>query len=120
MKSNNKLINIVRWTTRVLSILTALLFIVFFIGEGIPNPASLSFSEWLLMLFVPVMLIAGMVVAWMREMLGGILVVASILLFNLTAMITEGMFNFELEFGFFLIIGFGFIFCGFAKGRLRE
>jgi hypothetical protein len=56
----------------------------------------------------------------MREMLGGILVVASILLFNLTAMIAEGMFNFELEFGFFLIIGFGFIFCGFAEGRLRE
>lgn len=123
MRGSQKTINIIRWITRILSILTALLFLVFFIGEAdftTFTSSTLPVEEWIMILFVPILLIIGMAIAWKKEVLGGIMIIADILLFNVTAMISGGRFNFELEFGFFLIIGFGFLFCGFATNRLKE
>ncbi len=120
MKSSDKIINIIRWATRILGILTVLLFLIFFIGEGFSDISAITIGEWVMMFFVPVVLLAGIIVAWRREMLGGIIVILSILLFNLTSMIAERAFTFQLDFGFFLIIGFGFVFCGFVEGRLNK
>jgi hypothetical protein len=104
-----------------LSILTALLFLVFFIGEAdFTTAPKLSAAEWVMIFFEPVLLLIGMAIAWKREMLGGIIVIASVLLFNITSMIASGRFGFELKLGIFIVIGFGFLFCGFAENRLTE
>ncbi len=121
MKSSHKTVNVIRWITRILSILTAVIFLVFFFGEAdFSSAPALSAAEWVMIFFEPVLLLIGMVIGWKREMLGGIIVVASVLLFNITSMIASGRFGFELELGIFIVIGFGFIFCGFAEGRLKK
>ncbi len=121
MKSSHKTVNVIRWATRILSILTALLFLVFFFGEAdFTTAPSLSVAEWVMIFFEPVMLLVGMAIAWKREMLGGIIVIASVVLFNIISMIASGRFGFELELGIFIVIGFGFLFCGFAENRLNE
>jgi hypothetical protein len=121
MKNPAKTINIIRWITRIFSILTALLFLVFFIGEAdFSTVNTIAFGEWVMIFFEPVLLIIGMAIAWKREMLGGIIVVASVLLFNIVSMIMSGRFGFGLDLGIFIVIGFGFMFCAFATNRLSD
>jgi len=120
MNNAEKMISVLRWTTRILSMLIALLFLVFFIGEAdFTEPISLSVGEVFMILSIPVLLIAGIIVAWKREVLGGIIIILSVLCFNMAAMISEKYFTFELEFGLFLILGLMFIICGVSKRRLN-
>lgn len=121
--SNNKTkktISIIRWITRIIGILIALLFCVFFIGEtDFSKPFSLPFNEVILILFIPVTLIIGIIIAWKREILGGIIIAASVLLFNITAYIAEG-FSFEMDFGIFAFVGLLYIICGVADRRIAD
>ena len=115
-----KTICILRWTTRILGILIALLFIVFFLGEtDFSQPPRVTTAETFMILCIPIMLLIGILVAWKREVMGGMIIVMSILLFNIVAMISEG-FSFELEFGVFLSVGLLFIICGVADRRLEN
>ncbi len=119
MNRTEKTINIIRWTMRIISISTAAMFLLFFFGEAdFSSAPNLSAGEWVMIFFEPVMLIVGMAIAWKKEVLGGIIIVASVLLFNITSMIATGRFSFQLELGVFIIIGIGFLFCGFAEKRL--
>jgi len=120
MNNAEKMISVLRWTTRILSILIALLFLVFFIGEtDFTKPLSLSAGEVFMILSIPVLLIAGIIVAWNREILGGIIIIIAVFCFNIAAMISEKHFTFELEFGLFLFLGLMFIICGVSKRRLN-
>lgn len=122
MSSNNtkKTISVLRWITRVIGILIVLLFLVFFIGEAdFSQPVSLTLPEMLSILCIPVLLIIGIVIAWKKEVLGGIIILASVLIFNLIWYIAEG-FSFELEFGIFMLLGLLYIICGVADRRLNE
>ncbi|MEX1378380.1 MAG: hypothetical protein AB1Z23_13020 [Eubacteriales bacterium] len=115
-----KIIAILRWTTRILGLLIVLLFAVFFIGEAdFSEPIHLTIAEIFLILCIPVTLIIGIIIAWKKEILGGIIIVFSILAFNIVSMISEG-FTFELEMGLFLFIGLLYIICGVADRRLQK
>lgn len=115
-----KLITVLRWVTRILGMLTVLLFAVFFIGEAdFSQPINLTTGEIFLMLCIPVALIAGIIIAWKKEILGGIIIVISVFAFNIISMILEG-FTFELEMGLFLFIGLLYIICGIADRRLHS
>jgi len=116
----SKTISVIRWITRIIGILIVLLFLVFFIGEtDFSKPFSLPVNEIILILFIPVGLIAGIIIAWKREIMGGIIIAASVLLFNITAYISEG-FSFEMDFGIFAFVGLMYIICGVADRRLKE
>lgn len=80
-----KLITTGRWIARVAGTLLAMLFLVFFVGEGLSadDPAALlrlSPIEYLQFAAVGVMLI-GAILAWWRELAGGALCIAGGLLF---------------------------------------
>lgn len=68
------------WLARISSIISIGIILLFFIGEGF-NPVKLVLREWVGFLFFPLGIAVGMIVAWRREKLGGIITISSLLLF---------------------------------------
>ena len=61
----------IRWTARIWSIISIGLVVAFIVGEGF-DPTKITAEEWLGFLFFPVGISVGMIIAWWREFLGGI------------------------------------------------
>jgi hypothetical protein len=76
-----------RWTARVWSVASVALVLGFIVGEGF-NPSGLN--EWLGVLFFPVGISLGMILAWWKEGLGGIITVGSLLAFYALHLATAG------------------------------
>ncbi len=76
----NILTPIVRWTARIMSIVSIGLVLLFIIGEGF-NPAQIKPTEWLGILFFPVGISIGMILAWWKEGIGGVITVICLLMF---------------------------------------
>jgi hypothetical protein len=66
-----------RWTARIAGTLMALFFLAFFVGEGFPNIFRLSWRESLSVLLMSAMM-AGLLLAWKWEGLGGAVAVAAV------------------------------------------
>jgi hypothetical protein len=71
-------LNLVRWASRLWSIVSVGLVVGFIVGEGI---TVTGFSERLGFLFFPVGISIGMILAWWKEGLGGSITVGSLLAF---------------------------------------
>ena len=71
---------ILRWAARLLSLATALLLALFFLGEGL-QISDLAGFEFVGLLFFPVGLLIGFAVGWRNELAGGIISVLSIAAF---------------------------------------
>jgi hypothetical protein len=63
---------IVRWVTRVLGSLMALLLLTFMIGEGY-NPFTMQLRDALKTLLFPASVVVGLLLAWRWEGLGGVI-----------------------------------------------
>ena len=85
---------IARWTARIAGTLMALFFLAFFVGEGFPNIFRLPWRESLSVLTISAV-VAGLLLAWIWEGLGGALVLAAVGLMPLIGMM-RGI-------GFFLV-----------------
>jgi hypothetical protein len=83
-----------RWTARIAGTLMALFFLAFFVGEGFPNLFRLPWRETLSVLTISAV-VAGLLLAWIWEGLGGALVLAAVGLMPLIGMM-RGI-------GFFLV-----------------
>jgi len=71
-------IRILRWTARAAS-LVSLAFLAMFATSGGAAPTA---AEWLLIAFFPVGVALGMLVAWHREILGGVIAATSLGVFH--------------------------------------
>lgn len=80
---------VLQWLARGLGVASVLTLLLFFIGEGF-NPAALRLNEWVLMIFFPLGVIAGMVIAWWREGLGGGITIASLVAFYVAHLLLSG------------------------------
>jgi hypothetical protein len=75
---------VIRWTARILSIIsTTLLLLFMFGGREAFDVSKLTAREWLGLAFFPFGVIVGFVVAWWKEGLGGGITVLSLLAFYL-------------------------------------
>jgi len=91
----------VRWIARISSIVWIGVLLLFFIGEAdLGQPIELSPQEWVLLLFFPLGIVAGMVVAWRREGLGAGVTLGSLLSFYITHL----LFSSDLPDGPFFVI----------------
>ena len=103
---------VLKWSARILSILLVVLFLLFLIGEGVPGSTGLTLIETAMFsaLFV---VFLGFVLAWIRELAGGILSLAGFIVF----LILEG----DLEVGVLLsamaLPSILFIISGMLKRR---
>ena len=120
MSNSKKSINICRWVTRIVSIIIVGIFLLFFIGEGfIPNIPKLTTTEFLLIICIPVLFTTGVVIAWKKEIVGGIIIISSILLFNIIDIIKSPKPKIEIEFGILLLVGIMYIVCGIDNLKKR-
>ena len=98
---------VARWITRILGTAILLLIAAFAIGEGVPNPlaqplrVNLLFAAMLLM-------IAGQILAWKWERLGGLLILGGLAFF---AIVNHGI-KLNLVFGPMLAVGLLYLGCG--------
>jgi hypothetical protein len=89
---------IARWTARVAGTLMALFFLAFFVGEGFPNIFRLPWRESLSVLTISAV-VAGLLLAWKWEGLGGAVTLAAIVLMPLIGMRGTGLFLFPAAIG---------------------
>lgn len=77
---------ILRWFARIASLASIAMLAVFATSGG-NFPSA---SEWLLIAFFPVGVVVGMIVAWWREIAGGIITLLSLAAFYTTLLINSG------------------------------
>jgi len=71
---------VVRWVARAWSILSILFVLAFFIGEAGSGPGPTA-REWVGLSLFPIGVSVGLIVAWFREGLGGILALGCLIAF---------------------------------------
>lgn len=70
------------WVARVASIASIALLVMIFLGEPF-HPSQISFQEWVGLSFFPIGVVVGMLIAWRKEALGGVVTIASLVGFYL-------------------------------------
>jgi len=73
---------VIEMLARVGSIASITLLILFLVGSGF-HPSEISAGEWAGLLFFPIGVMAGMVIAWWKEGLGSAVTLGSLLGFYL-------------------------------------
>lgn len=76
---NVKMISL-RWIARAGSLLSILLILMFFIGEGF-HPNQVRPREWVGLMFFPAGVVGGMIISWWKEGVGAGITLASLLAF---------------------------------------
>ncbi|HXE43437.1 MAG TPA: hypothetical protein VN516_10460 [Candidatus Baltobacteraceae bacterium] len=79
-----------RWTARIFGVLIIAVFVVFAVGEGIPNPFTLPLTVQLGFLALAIFS-AGIVAGWIWELIGGIVSLAGWLGFAVVAVDLQHM-----------------------------
>lgn len=65
------------WMARTASVASITFLVMIFLGEAF-HPSQISSHEWAGLIFFPIGVIAGMIIAWRNEALGGFVTVASL------------------------------------------
>lgn len=109
-KANSRpvLTQAVRWAARIWAVASIGLIVAFLVGEGF-HPSRIQAREWLGLVFFPVGICVGMILAWWREGLGGGLTVGSLVVFYLIHPTTAGTFPRGWAFLVFAAPGFLFL-----------
>ncbi len=115
MVNESRTINIIRWTARIASAITAFLILVFFIGDGLSEGFQpllhLTLRETLMMIsFFAVWL--GLILGWKRELTGGLLTVCGLVVFYILDYLFSGSFPRGPFFLIFASPGFLYLYCG--------
>jgi hypothetical protein len=113
------LISVVRWTARILTIVSIGLVLLFIVGEGF-NPTKIKPREWLGLLFFPVGISVGMILAWWKEGLGGSITVGSLCMFYMIDFATTNRFPNGWAWFAFAAPGFLFILCWYLMRRTSK
>jgi peptidoglycan/LPS O-acetylase OafA/YrhL len=100
-----------RWAARVLGLLVVGVVVVFAVGEGF-DPRELQPGDQLPMVAF-VTTLAGLLVAWKRELLGGLLVIGGMTAFGMVGVAAHGDWGWSGPV-FWTILSLGFVFavCG--------
>ncbi len=102
---DNKGIQTLRWISRSVGLIFVATLFLFFIGEkGWENLHILSFIDIVLLVII-LFFIVGVFIGFYKEIWGGIVIIASILIFNIIDVVAVGSFNWQLDLWFLLIPG---------------
>ncbi len=107
-----------RWAARLTGIAIGGLFLLFFIGEGnVSQLMQVSRVEWALIACIPILFIIGVIVAWKREIIGGVVILISVIAFNTIDMAAARTFTGNIEFAFVTIPGILFLLAAFLDRK---
>lgn len=110
----NMTVNILRWIARIWSYIVVA-FIVLFVGahffESGSGIGSMALEDAIAFTFFPIGLTVGLIIAWWKEGLGGIIATGSIIGFHLTMLFVHGKPDFVLFIELLAVPGPLFIIC---------
>jgi hypothetical protein len=106
---------VIRWTARIISIVIIGLELLLLMGEGIYPTTTI---EWLGLLFFPLGISAGMVLAWRREGFGGSITVGSLLAFYVIHLASTNTFPEGWGWFLFSVPGFLFLLCWYRSRNI--
>lgn len=116
----NKIIKIINFIAKTASIFMIIIFLTFFIGEGLlGNLSLLTTEEIMLLILIPGILFIGTFIAWKKEFIGGLIMCLSIIIFNVIEMIFSKDHTLSTNFWLFFIIGLLFIIIGILKQKKK-
>ena len=100
----------IRWAARIIGLVITAFFLVFLIGETIMSiqAEGFKFDVGSLFLIVPVIALAGYIVSWWREQLGGSLLILASIAFGIFPSMRAGWSMRELLQGWLMP---GSLFC---------
>ena len=106
--------NILRWTTRILSLILLVIGLMFYFGYGNPLPfINSDYTLWenITLIALPLVFI-GLALGWWREKIGGYLVIVPLLVSLVLSWITGDRFSMNLLVALipgvlYLIVGYG-------------
>jgi hypothetical protein len=108
-----------RWSARLLSIASTALLLLFVFGEKF-EASKVTGRQWLALVFFPMGIVVGFVVAWWKEGLGGGITIASLLIFYLIfVLLLRGDLARGIWFLVFAVPGFLFL-ASYAISRARR
>ncbi len=108
--SSSSLLSVIRYIARLFSILLIVLVVMLSIGEGLPNPVTLSSVELLLFASLLIMLV-GLVLSWQKEDTGGIITILGFILFFIVNSVSSGSLRLGFFFLLFPLTGILFVLC---------
>lgn len=80
IKRRFKVLMVLRWLARLLGVLSIIVLVLFLTGEGFAA-SRISFEQWIGFLFFPFGVVAGFIVGWKKEILGGFISLLSLFCF---------------------------------------
>jgi hypothetical protein len=81
MDKNITVVEALKTIARFWSVLSIALILLFIFGEGV-DPSMLTYIEWLGFFFFPFGLTVGLIIAWSKELIGGIVAIISLIAFS--------------------------------------
>ena len=112
MKRRYETLSLLRWVARISSLISILVLVMFFVGEGF-DPGRVSGRQWLGLLFFPVGLITGFIIGWKYEIIGGAVSVLSLLAFYfIYGLLISGRLPRGWAFAVFALPAILFLFAG--------
>ncbi len=115
--NTEKTIKIIRWIARIWSLFSLAMFLLFSVGESLGQPLQFTPQELLGLLFFPVGVALGMVLAWKWELPGGLITAGSLLAFYLLEFIIDRDFPSGIWFLLFAAPGFLFLLTWYLSSR---
>jgi hypothetical protein len=112
-------LQIIRWIARILGSALILLFLIFAIGEGGPNLFRSVPRELVMHLSLIAMLI-GILIAWRKELIGGIIIVAGFAIFWIINYTYSHHLGIGPIFPIFPIVGILFLFSSWQTKSLTS
>ena len=106
----------IAWFARVASVVSVGTILLFMIGEGF-KPLKITFTEWIGLLFFPFGISLGMILAWWKERLGGIVTIGSFLMFYTVNYLISGRFPSGWAFLLFALPGILFLASSYQKRK---
>jgi hypothetical protein len=91
---SSRLVVILRWIARILSIISIGFVLLFLVGEVLPPHAEavFKFRDILAMIFFPIGVCFGLGLAWRREPQGGTIAIGCVAAFYLILFLFDGRF----------------------------
>ena len=94
MAKTNKSLLIIRWTARITALFFILTMLLIFFGSIFSTEESKPTGvAWIGILFMPIGVVVGLILAWKREGLGSIVTLLSLVCFHLYLVIQSGTFR---------------------------
>lgn len=116
IERHQRWVSTLRWTARIWSLASIAMVLAFIVGEGFHPTGP---NEWLGVLFFPIGISVGMILAWWKESLGGSITVGSLLAFYVVHLTTASTFPKGWAWLAFAAPGFLFLLSSHLSRRSR-